>query len=59
MTGSLTGRSALVTGSVAGLGLALARALAREGAAVTLNGLARPGEGEATASAPWVAVRTL
>ena len=51
MTGSLTGRSALVTGSVAGLGLALARALAREGAAVTLNGLARPGEGEAAAAA--------
>src|SRR5690242_15507456 len=34
----LTGKSALVTGSTAGIGLAIAIALAREGATVTLNG---------------------
>jgi NAD(P)-dependent dehydrogenase (short-subunit alcohol dehydrogenase family) len=34
----LQGRRALVTGSTAGIGLATARALAREGARVTLNG---------------------
>jgi gluconate 5-dehydrogenase len=35
---SLSGRSALVTGSVRGLGLEMARGLAREGARVVLNG---------------------
>ncbi len=35
---SLTGRAALVTGSTRGIGLAIARALAREGARVTLCG---------------------
>jgi NAD(P)-dependent dehydrogenase (short-subunit alcohol dehydrogenase family) len=34
----LSGKSALVTGSTAGIGFATARALAREGARVTLNG---------------------
>jgi NAD(P)-dependent dehydrogenase (short-subunit alcohol dehydrogenase family) len=34
----LTGKRALVTGSTAGIGLATARALAREGAIVTING---------------------
>ena len=35
---SLSGRSALVTGSVRGLGLEMARGLASEGARVVLNG---------------------
>jgi len=40
----LTGKRALVTGSTSGIGLAIARALAAEGAAVTLNGFGDPGE---------------
>ncbi|PWS22010.1 3-hydroxybutyrate dehydrogenase, partial [Enterococcus faecium] len=34
----LKGKSAIVTGSTSGIGLAIARALAAEGAAVMLNG---------------------
>lgn len=49
--GMLAGRHALITGSVAGLGYAMARGLALQGAAVTLNGLAAPGVGEAAAAA--------
>ena len=40
----LTGKTALVTGSTSGIGLAIARALAGEGARVTLNGFGDPGE---------------
>jgi NAD(P)-dependent dehydrogenase (short-subunit alcohol dehydrogenase family) len=38
----LRGKRALVSGSTAGIGLAVATALAREGAAVTVNGRTRP-----------------
>ena len=37
--GSLSGKTALVTGSTSGIGLAIATAMAAEGAAIMLNGL--------------------
>lgn len=42
-------RCALITGSVAGLGYAMAEGVAKTGANVVLNGLCQPGEGEAAA----------
>ncbi|MGI4764958.1 MAG: SDR family NAD(P)-dependent oxidoreductase, partial [Janthinobacterium lividum] len=44
---SLASRNALVTGSTSGIGLAIARALAREGAGVMLNGFGDPAAIEA------------
>jgi len=46
----LKGKCALVTGSVAGLGYAIAEALARSGANVVVNGLCDPAEGRAAAA---------
>ncbi len=40
----LRSKSAVVTGSTSGIGLAIARALAREGANVLINGFGEPGE---------------
>jgi 3-hydroxybutyrate dehydrogenase len=47
----LHGRTALVTGSTGGIGLAIAEALAAGGCAVVLHGLASPAEGETVAAA--------
>src|SRR6476659_2389879 len=38
------GKSAVITGSTSGIGLEIARALAREGANVMINGLGEPKE---------------
>jgi 3-hydroxybutyrate dehydrogenase len=40
----LKGKTALITGSTSGIGLAMARAMAAEGAKVTLNGFGDPAE---------------
>ena len=48
---SLQSRNAVVTGSTSGIGLAIARALAREGAGVMLNGFGDPAAIEADRAA--------
>ena len=48
---TLTGRSALVTGSVGGLGLVIASALASAGAAITLTGIEGADKGDPIARA--------
>ena len=48
---SLKTRNALVTGSTSGIGLAIARALAKEGAGLMLNGFGDPAGIEATRAA--------
>ncbi len=48
---SLASRNALVTGSTSGIGLAIARALAKEGAGVMLNGFGDPAAIEADRAA--------
>ncbi|BAU93848.1 D-beta-hydroxybutyrate dehydrogenase [Methylorubrum populi] len=47
---TLKGRSAVVTGSTSGIGLAVARAFAKEGANIVLNGFGQPDEIEAARS---------
>src|SRR5271155_3092992 len=49
--GTLTGKAALVTGSTSGIGLAYARAFARAGANVVLNGMGAPADIENIRSA--------
>ncbi len=52
---SLSSKSAVVTGSTSGIGLAIARALAKEGANVMLNGFGKPEDIEAARAGPSAA----
>ena len=42
--GSLTGKTAVVTGSTSGIGLAIARAFASAGANIVINGMGAPAD---------------
>jgi 3-hydroxybutyrate dehydrogenase len=53
----LKAKTALITGSTSGIGLAIAEALAREGANVMLNGLSDENEIEKTRAGPRTANR--
>src|SRR6059058_3723423 len=44
MMGTLTGKTAVVTGSTSGIGLAYARAFASAGANIVLNGMGAPAD---------------
>ena len=49
--GTLTGKTAVVTGSTSGIGLAYARAFASAGANIVLNGMGAPADIERNARA--------
>ena len=49
--GTLTGKNAVVTGSTSGIGLGIAKALARQGANIVLNGMGAPADIEKERSA--------
>lgn len=51
MPGSLTGKTALITGSTSGIGLAIAKAFAAQGAHVVINGFGDPAAVEAERAA--------
>src|SRR5262245_31286056 len=54
MTGTLQGRHAVVTGAARGIGAAIARALAAEGARLTLLGRNQPALAQLAAELPGV-----
>ena len=61
MTNDLKGRVALVTGSVQGIGLAIATSLAQQGARIALHGLAdktQIAEAMGISTGPIVTLRT-
>ncbi len=59
--GTLTGKTAVITGSTSGIGLAYARAMAKAGANIVLNGMGKPEdiEKERGAQVEVIDLRTL
>jgi 3-hydroxybutyrate dehydrogenase len=49
--GTLNGKTAIVTGSTSGIGLACVQAYASDGANVVINGMGAPGDVEKTRAA--------